>query len=111
MRVVTYRLRFQPYLAVEHISDEIEALTGYTMDEYYADATLFERQTVAQDAEQARRYFAGECNARNTVILRWRHLDGRTITTSHRFTPILENGAVIGMEGEVTATDTMDEAI
>jgi hypothetical protein len=111
MRVVAYRLRFQPYLTVEYISEEIEALTGFTVDEYYADATLFERQTVAEDTETARRYFGGECSPRETVILRWRHLDGRTITTSHRFTPILENGAVIGMEGELTATDTMDEAI
>jgi hypothetical protein len=94
---------------VERISEEIEDLTGYTMDEYYADASLFERQTIAQDVEKARLYLAGECDPTETVILRWRHLDGRTITTSHRFTPILENGSIIGIDGVASATEMMSE--
>jgi hypothetical protein len=104
--VVTYRFRFHPYPALEYISEEIEQLTGYSKEEFYPDASLMVRIVVPQDAERARRYFSGSGDLR--LMLRWEHLDGRVINTSHRLTPLYEGDQLVGMEGEATTFDSLD---
>jgi hypothetical protein len=108
MAAITYRFRFRPYLAFENISDEVEEFTGYSRDEFYANPSLALSLVVEQDLNRARRYFAGDAGLNEVETIRWRHLDGRIIATTHRFTPILEGDVVVGYEVIATVLGPYD---
>jgi hypothetical protein len=106
--VISYRFRFRPYPALEYISDEIEEFTGYSKDEFYANPSLGLRLVVEQDLDKAQGYFAGAEGMSEVEVIRWRHLDGRIITTTQRFTPIFEGGERVGFEAVATILGPTD---
>ncbi|MEI7742214.1 MAG: PAS domain S-box protein [Chloroflexota bacterium] len=109
---VVYRMRLGPTPEFEYVSPSIEALTGHTPEEHYADPAL--GRDVVHPDDLGRLVAASVTGTLDEpVLVRLRGLDGRYLWTEHRVTVIRDAaGAVIAVEGaarDVTARVRADE--
>lgn len=96
-----FRLRFAPPGGFEYISPSALALTGYSPEEFYADPDLMFRMIVPEERARVQSIMAdGSAEEVKTVIVSWRHKDGRVISTEQCSVPILgDDGTVVAIEG------------
>lgn len=74
-----YRYRLYPDLGFEYINPACEHVTGYTPEEYYADAFLGLKTVHPDDKPKFDEYIRDPENFKNRILLRHHHRDGRTI--------------------------------
>lgn len=100
-RDMAYRLRIVPDRAMEYAAGAVEAITGRTADEFYADPSLAlkaihpdDLPTAIQNLENPHRLATAD------VVLRWVHPDGHIVWAEHRRRPVFDSaGRVVGIEG------------
>lgn len=105
---LVYRLRFTPTRGFEYLSASVLRLTGYTREELYADPDLMFDMIVPDDRPRVDSIIrAGRADDVESVVVSWRHKDGRVISTEQCSVPIFgEDGSVVAIEGiarDVTA--------
>ena len=112
---IFYRLATTDDQALEYVSPGAAAITGYTVDELYADPSLWQRLVHPDDrrlipdfatlAEQGREAISAP------TVLRWVRRDGAIRWTEHRSVPVYaEDGSLIAIEGMARdITDQVEE--
>jgi PAS domain S-box-containing protein len=94
-----YRYRLYPDLAFEYINPACEAVTGYTPDEYYADAFLGLKTVHPDDKLKFDEYLRDPANFKNRIVLRHHHKDGHTIWLEVLNVPYYdEEGRLVAIE-------------
>ena len=95
---IIYSVRLKPESAIEYFSPSIEAVSGYSPEEFYDDPDLLWRVILPEDLGKAQGIMSSTSPSNET--LRWRHKDGHTIWTEMRVVPILDEcGEVVAIEG------------
>jgi PAS domain S-box-containing protein len=74
-----YRYRLYPDLGFEYINPASVTVTGYTPDEYYADAFLGLKTVHPDDKPKFDEYIKDPENFKNRILLRHIHKDGHLI--------------------------------
>ncbi len=97
---VIYRINFSPERRFEYVSPAVEAMTGYTPEEHYADPDLWHKIVHPED----RHIFQTIVNMKENVItpieLRWVGKSGNVIWVEQRNLLIRDReGRVVAMEG------------
>jgi two-component system sensor histidine kinase UhpB len=104
---VVYRVRLLPSLAIEYVGGPLEALTGYTAEEFYSDVSLVLKSVHPEDVPKLALTSEGASHLPPMVTYRWRHRDGRTVWAEHYRIPVFDTaGQVVAIEGlarDVTA--------
>jgi PAS domain S-box-containing protein len=104
---VVYRQALYPERVTEYVGGAVEALTGRTAADFYADPYLPKRAVHPDDAAKLVGETAGE-HIDPVVTVRWIHPDGRVVWAEHRRVAIVDaTGRVIAIEG--IARDVTDE--
>ncbi|MCI0582408.1 MAG: PAS domain S-box protein [Chloroflexi bacterium] len=100
---VVYRFRLEPTVGFEYVSPAVFGLLGWTPDELYADPSIVYGLVFPEDLDQVREMFEGRFAPDEVRVLRWRRRDGTPIWTEQRWTPHIEDGRTVAIEG--TARD------
>jgi diguanylate cyclase (GGDEF)-like protein/PAS domain S-box-containing protein len=110
--IVVFRFQVAPELRCELMSSAIFAMTGHEPREFYADPALLMRTVHEDDLPKLQASLADPA-ALSSIELRWRHADGRIVSTFGRVVPITDDaGTVTGLEGiayDVTAQRNIEE--
>jgi diguanylate cyclase (GGDEF)-like protein/PAS domain S-box-containing protein len=110
--VLSARIRVVPELRVEYLSRGVEAIAGRPPEDFYADAGLLQGLVHPDDLPRLRELFAAPARFRVPVELRGLRPDGSVLWLHSRGEPIVENGAVVGVEllcWDVTARREAEE--
>ena len=99
VRDIIYRYRVTPTRAVEYVSPSAMDVTGYTVDEYYANPDLpFE--VVEQEDRTKLAAILLASRTSEPLVLRSHHKDGTEIWLEHRTVGIRDTtGKVVAVEG------------
>ena len=96
---VLYRYLLVPKRGFEYINPAIQAVTGYTPEEFYRDEGLFIRIIHPEDREQIRQAIEGD-QLNQPILSRWIHKDGRLVWVEQYIIPILDSrGRIVILEG------------
>ncbi len=109
---MVFRYRFLPERKYVFVSPSSESITGYTPEEFYADADLIQRITLHDDVEllhkSTREILAGLPEINSPMILRNVRKNGEKIWTETRYNPTYdESGKIIAIDGitrDITAS-------
>jgi PAS domain S-box-containing protein len=95
--------RMTPEPKLEYISPSIENLIGYSVDEvlHTEDRTRIWAIVHPDDREKGREYVANPMETTQPLVMRWIHKDGSVVWTEQRFTPIVDHGRLVAIEGVV----------
>jgi two-component system sensor histidine kinase UhpB len=97
---LVYRVRLFPSPAVEYMGGAVEAITGHTAEEFYADAYLARRAVHPDDAQAIAMTSDEADHLPATATYRWIHSDGHTVWADHYRLPIFDaGGRIIALEG------------
>lgn len=110
-RDLVFRYRLVPEPGFDYVSPSATAMTGYTPEEHYADPELGLKLVHPDDRELLARASVG---APEPLVLRWKRRDGSVLWTEQHNVPILENGALVAIEGsarDVTAREQAREGL
>jgi two-component system, NarL family, sensor histidine kinase UhpB len=99
VRDVVYWYRVFPGRGMEYIAGAVEALTGHTAEDFYADPDLTLKAVHPADVHR----LAADASVRSLaapVSVRWVHADGRIVVAEHRRMPIYDaSGRLIAIAG------------
>jgi PAS domain S-box-containing protein len=111
---IIYRYRVRPDRGFEYLSPAVEAISGYTLEEFYADPDIAlrlvpaEAHGVIHTLGQRPEELAGQ-----TVLLPWRRKDGGRVWVEHRNVLVRDDaGEVVAFEGvarDVTGRKEIEE--
>ncbi|HVL89177.1 MAG TPA: PAS domain S-box protein [Actinomycetota bacterium] len=93
---IVFRFRIAPTPGFEYLSPSVERVTGYTVEELYKDPTISWARIV-EDLDLVYRSIQDAAN--ESVELRWRRKDDRTIWIELRTAVVRENGEPIAFQG------------
>lgn len=97
---IIYKLSLTPHIQFEYINPAVEQLTGYGVEEFYADSSLGVRIIHPDDLhiwEKAQTKMNGE-----PIVLKWIRKDGRVIWTEQRNVVLYDSyNKPVSMEGSV----------
>ena len=98
---MVYRYRLTPPRGTEYTTGAVQAITGHTPAEFYADPELAGKAVHPDDRPLLMLRAAKSSRAWKTpVTMRWVHADGRVVWAEHRRVPIRDTrGKVIAVEG------------
>lgn len=97
---VVYRYRLSEQPGFEYVSPTVTSLTGFTPEEFYADASLMSRLLHPDDREAAAVAVRDPVGAGRQLRVRWKRPDGTWGWTEHRTVPIFDHdGALVASEG------------
>jgi len=111
---VIYRYRILPEAKFEYVSPSVFAVTGYTSDDFYADAKLFERLIHPDDLLLFKQYTSNPILP-NDLPLKYclLHKDNSKVSIEQKYLPICdETGNLVVREGilrNVTARDNLEQ--
>jgi PAS domain S-box-containing protein len=95
-----YRYRRLPTPGVEYVSPAAMAITGYTCEDFYADAFLLHR--IVHPDDRPLLSLRHPEAAMPPLTVRWLHKNGAVIWTSQQMVSVLDaNGNVVAIEGIV----------
>ncbi|MEO6207181.1 MAG: PAS domain S-box protein, partial [Candidatus Limnocylindrales bacterium] len=99
-RDVIFKYRTSPAHEFEYVSPSIEALSGYTAADLYADPTLAFRMIHPDDRPEFDRQTADGRLFTTPILVRWVRKDGRIVWTEQTNTEILDGtGQRVAVEG------------
>jgi diguanylate cyclase (GGDEF)-like protein/PAS domain S-box-containing protein len=105
---VVYRFSVGEHTRIDYVNPAVEAVLGYTPDEFYDDPGLIVRVTHPDDVEVIRELGARGVESVQSVQLRMLRRDGTQIWTEHRVVPLHDpeghTTAVTGIARDVTAS-------
>ncbi len=97
---VIYRFEFEPRPHFSYVSPAVQAMIGYSPEEFYADPELVRTVVHPDDRPLVDAMWAGDAAGREAVTTRWIARDGSVRWAEHRRTLIRdEAGRVIAAEG------------
>jgi diguanylate cyclase (GGDEF)-like protein/PAS domain S-box-containing protein len=97
---VVYRINVGPSPSFDYVNPAIEAVLGYTAEEFYSNRDLITEIVHEDDLEVVRRLGYGGVDSVETVQLRMLRREGTLIWTEHRVVPVRDpHGAVTALEG------------
>jgi hypothetical protein len=91
---LVYRYRLRPTPGFEYVSPSSTAVIGYTPEEHYADPDLG-RRIVCPDDLPVLLDAVAHPDPGAVYRIRWRHKDGRELTTEQRLRPIRDRDGVL----------------
>jgi PAS domain S-box-containing protein len=110
---VIYRYRLLPTRCFEYVSPVVTDVTGYTPEEYYADADLWFKFILSDDVESASRAITDAQQLSQPFVLRVIRKDGTVIWAETRIVPVYdETGSLTHIEGvarDVTERQRMEQ--
>lgn len=110
-----FRYRVWPTPGMDYLSPAVEAMTGYAVADFFADATFFRGLVHPDDRLALDRLMARPTLPKgHSMRLRWLHRDGSIVHIEQRLSPIVERGrlvAVAGVARDVTAEVLAAEAL
>jgi len=96
---VIYRYRLSPTRGFEYVSPVVTAVTGYTPEEHYADADLWFKFILPDDAELVYQAITDVEQVSHPFVLRMVRKDGALIWMELRFVPLYdEAGGLTAIE-------------
>ncbi|MFN8064550.1 MAG: PAS domain S-box protein [Vicinamibacterales bacterium] len=99
-RDIVYRIRVTPSLAVEYVGGAVEAISGRTPEEWYADPMLIVQAIHPDDRHAAALTTDRVARVPASTTFRWLHRDGRITWAEHFRVPIFDPaGHIVGFEG------------
>lgn len=97
---MVYRTRLFPTRAVEYTGGAVQAITGHTPSEFYADPDLPRKAVHEDDRPLIVQTLRDPAHLQTTIILRWLHPDGRVVWAEHRRVPVYDaSGQLVAIEG------------
>jgi len=97
-RDMAFRMRLYPTRTIEYVSGALEAITGHTAAEFYADPDLPRKALHPDDAAKLVDRLGVDHNS--SATMRWVHRDGSVIWAEHRRRPVFdESGRIVAVEG------------
>lgn len=98
-RDMVYRVRLTPTLAVEYIGGAVEAVTGRTPSEFYADPLFIQSALHPDDVASIATTPDMVARTATSTTLRWIHPDGSVVYAEHFRMPVFDSaGHIIGVE-------------
>jgi PAS domain S-box-containing protein len=99
-RDMVYRLRLVPSMTIEYAGGAVEAITGHSAAEFYADPTLVRRVVHPDDLPLLVMTVNEAAAVPGMATYRWVHPGGRVVWAEHYRIPIFDAaGRVVGLEG------------
>ncbi len=99
-RNIVYRFRLVPAKGFEYLSPAAADITGYTLEELYADYNLGFKLVHPDDRHLLEAMAKGDTTKRKPFIIRWVRKDGKITWTEHQNIPICdEAGTLVSVEG------------
>ncbi|NYT05356.1 MAG: PAS domain-containing protein [Methanomicrobiales archaeon] len=112
---IIFRYEVHPQRRFSYMSPAVTAITGYTPDEFYADATLGLNVVHPDDKKAFKALFRGDIPKTTPVQLRRIRKDGRVIWTEELDVPVYGGrGRLIAVEGvirDITARKRAEDAL
>lgn len=111
---VVYAMRLAPDTAFEYISPSVEALTGWSADDFYRDPTIAVSNTPPEQNLQIKAAFAADPGIVTDFTVQWTRRDGHAIWTHHRCRKtVRDDGSVIvyAAARDVTAQKEAEAAL
>ena len=97
---IIYRFRFTPTKGFEYISPAAADITGYTLEELYADYNLGFKLVHSDDQHLLEAVARGDTTPNKPIILRWVRKDGTITWTEQQNVPIYDKaGTLVAVEG------------
>jgi len=109
---VVYVATFEPTVAFEFVSANVEDVIGWTAEDHYRDPDLVRRSLDPRDADQLAEFITARVGQPFTVTLRWTHRDGRTLWLQHRVVTSLRPGGGLvahGIVRDVTSVKVVEK--
>lgn len=110
-----YRYRLKPAPRFEYLSPSVVTMTGYTPEEFYADATLGGRLVHADDLALVRAMMLSPEHIGDPLLVRWTRKDGAVIWVEQHNRAIADDAGdhavVEGIIRDVTARVEVEEAL
>jgi PAS domain S-box-containing protein len=97
-RDVVSRYELVPEARMAYVSPSVEAITGYTPDEFYEDPRLVFKLVHVGDREKFEQLRGHLPDLSEPVTLRSQHKDGRTVWLEHRAVPIVDSEKLQAVE-------------
>jgi PAS domain S-box-containing protein len=101
-----YRRRLFPTRGMEYMGGAVEAITGHTPAEFYADVNLAARSVHPDDVPLLDETLGDPARLKSVMTLRWIHADGRVVWAEHRRAPVYDSAgnfvAIDGIARDVT---------
>jgi two-component system, NarL family, sensor histidine kinase UhpB len=99
-RDLVYRMRLYPTRAVEYVGGAVEAITGHTPEEFYANPDLVRQSVHPDDARLIIDTVNHAERLQTAVTLRWVHPDGSIVWAEHQRAPVYDaTGRFVAVEG------------
>ena len=108
---VIFRVRLRPTLAMEYVSGGVARLTGYGVEEYYADPSLTMRTVHPDDAPLVTTMLSAGTDPVAPLIIRIVRKDGSTIWTEQRMRLLDDGDTVVGVARDVTDRVQLEEQL
>ncbi len=97
---IIFRVRLAPRPRLEFVNPAVRAVTGYSQDEWYADAGLALRIIHPADRRKLQDLVRSRRVPPQSVSLRWTRKDGALVRTEIAAVPIYgRQGALVAVEG------------
>ncbi len=97
-----FRYRVYPLPGFEYVNQAATIITGYTPEEFYADATLVLKIIHPADQHLVEQIEAGKADPHTPVVMRWFHKNGALIWAEQRTVSIFDQaGNLVAIEGIV----------
>lgn len=104
-----YRIRLVPDFAYEYVAPSAFAMTSYTAEEIQADPTVAFTAIHPDDLERFRAWLDSPPPEQRRGVFRWRRKDGTSYWAETVESPIIDGGAVVGIQG--IARDVTDRVL
>lgn len=97
---ILYRMRTQPDIAYEFISQAVEHVLGFAPENFYRDVRFIFQIVHPEDRAKLQAQFELPRVSTENYTLRWAHPDGRTVWTEQRNVRVYnEEGVLVAVEG------------
>lgn len=114
-RDIIFRVRLEPQMQIEYVSNAVTAFTGYAPEEFYAAPEIAERIIFDEDVMNLASLVNNQTTSKLFVTIRLSHKDGRLVWVE--INPVFvrdENGRIVAIEGiarDITAGKNAEDAL
>jgi PAS domain S-box-containing protein/diguanylate cyclase (GGDEF)-like protein len=109
-----YRFRIEPAFEFEYLNPAVATLSGFPLEEFYANPNLYFQRVHAQDCWKLDVRGLDPADADRSITVRFQHANGEWIVLEDHRTPIVEDGVVMAVQGvvrDVTAQQRTTRAL